>query len=154
MKKTTSKIYVEQEKENPQRKKSQSKKVKKTAQDTIPFDEIYDNGIFRIGDTYSLIFYIPNIDYKVFKENERDVIYKRYQKLLNCLPSEVKYQELIINTDIDINNYVEALVPQYNGVCTQEYMIALLRSRKLSSQKPRTALVNSKYMVLFHLSLL
>ena len=130
MKKTTSKIYVEQEKENPQRKKSQSKKVKTTAQDTIPFDEIYDNGIFRIGDTYSLIFYIPNIDYKVFKDNERNGIYKRYQKLLNCLPSEVKYQEFIVNTDIDINNYVDALVPQYNGVCTQEIYDSFVEKQK------------------------
>lgn len=67
MKKTTSKIYVEQEKENPQRKKSQSKKVKKTAQDTIPFDEIYDNGIFRIGDTYSLIFIFQTLIIRCLK---------------------------------------------------------------------------------------
>lgn len=96
MKKTTSKIYVEQEKENPQRKKSQSKKVKKTAQDTIPFDEIYDNGIFRIGDTYSLIFYIPNIDYKVFKDNERNGIYKRYQNFLTVCRLRLNIKNLLL----------------------------------------------------------
>ncbi len=132
MKKTkpTGKIYVEQENGSPQKRKSQSKKVKKTAQDTIPFDEVYENGIFRIGNSYSLLFHIPNLDYKVYREKERDGIYKRYQKLLNCLPSEMKYQEFIINTDIDTNDYVNALIPAYNGACAKPIYDSFVEKQK------------------------
>lgn len=39
-------------------------KVPKTAQDTIPFIEVYENGLFLTGEnTYTLIFAYNNIDY-------------------------------------------------------------------------------------------
>lgn len=139
--KTTSKIYIEQNEINhPQRKKkTQSKKVKKTAQDTIPFDEVYENGIFRIGNTYALLFHIPNLDYMVYRDKERNDIYERYQKFLNCLPADMRYQEFIINTDIDTNDYINALIPPYNGVCIKSIYDSFVEKQQAIIEKANTS---------------
>lgn len=46
--------------------------IPKTAQDTIPFYEVYENGIFLVGeDRYTLIFSFENLDYSLLRENEQ-----------------------------------------------------------------------------------
>ena len=51
----------------------------KTAQDTIPFIEAYDNGLFRTGEnTYTLIFEFENIDYALLRESEQKEKYNSY----------------------------------------------------------------------------
>ena len=50
-------------------------KVPKTTQDTIPFIEAYENGLFLTGEnTYTLIFAYNNIDYFLFRDDEKEDI--------------------------------------------------------------------------------
>ena len=79
----------------------QKKKViPKTAQDTIPFAEVYDNGLFLTGEnTYSLIFAFENIDYLLIRDSEQQAAYEKYCSLINALPSDINYQEFIMNSD-------------------------------------------------------
>ena len=52
--------------------------VPKTAQDTIPFIEAYDNGLFLVGeDTYTLIFAFDNVDYSLMRDQEQREIYEK-----------------------------------------------------------------------------
>ena len=61
-------------------------KVPKTAQDTIPFIEAYENGLFLTGEnTYTLIFAYNNIDYFLFRDDEKEDIYEKYLGFLNKL---------------------------------------------------------------------
>ena len=76
---------------------SKKKSKAKTAQDTIPFDEIYENGLFRSEETFTIIFQLENLDYKVMRENEKDSFYEKYMHFLNTLPQDVQYQELVMN---------------------------------------------------------
>lgn len=86
--------------------------VPKTAQDTIPFMEAYDNGLFLIEEnTYTLIFTYDNIDYSLMRDDEQQEIYARYTKLMNALPSDIKYQEFIMNSKIDPEKLREILIP-------------------------------------------
>ena len=46
--------------------------VPKTAQKTIPFQEAYENGLFLNYDgSYSLIFSFENIDYSLYRDEEK-----------------------------------------------------------------------------------
>ena len=88
-------------KKSPYRK---TVELPKTAQDTIPFMEAYDNGLFLVDeDKYTLIFGFENIDYSLIRDNEQLEIYNKYIRLLNSLPPDVEYQEVIMNTEIDIS---------------------------------------------------
>lgn len=105
-------------------KNQRKKKQPKTAQETIPFDEVYENGIFRVGNTYSLPFRINNIDYRMMRETEKDSVYNYYQKLLTSLPAEIGYQEFLMNTNYDFEELRKVLIPQkgkyeaiYNSYC-------------------------------------
>lgn len=85
----------------------------KTAQDTIPFIEAYDNGLFKTGEnTYTLIFEFENIDYALLRETEQQDKYRNYMTLLNSLPTDIQYQEFIMNSEIDIATLVRTMIPQ------------------------------------------
>lgn len=80
---------------------SKTMTLPKTAQDTIPFIEAYDNGLFLVAeDTYTLIFAFENLDYSLLRDEEQIDTYNRYQKLLNALPTDISYQEFIMNSII------------------------------------------------------
>lgn len=74
----------------------------KSAQDTIPFYEVYDNGLFLTGvNTFTLIFAFSNIDYSLLRDREQEETYQRYQRLLNALPVEINFQEFIMNSSVN-----------------------------------------------------
>ena len=91
---------------------SKRKSKAQSAQDTIPFDEIYENGLFRCGEAFSILFMFDNIDYKVMRENEKDSFYEKYMHFLNTLPSDVQYQELILNYPVNREMLEEAIIPK------------------------------------------
>ena len=85
--------------------------VPKTAQKTIPFQEAYENGLFLNYDgSYSLIFSFQNIDYSLFRDEEKQEIYKKYTQLINTIPTDIHFQEFLMNTDIDTGTLTETLL--------------------------------------------
>lgn len=88
-------------------------KIPRTAQDTIPFWEVYENGIFLVGEEkYTLIFSFENLDYSLLRESEQNDIYESYQTLLNALPSDVHYQEFIMNSTINAEQLRKTMIPK------------------------------------------
>lgn len=119
-KKKQNKVVIVDNK-NTERNFAKSKAVPESAQDTIPFDEVYENGIFRLGETFSLIFQIENYDYKMLREKEKDIFYNKYQHYLNTLPQSIKYQEFIMNYPIDRQSLIQTLIPQaHNQHCHKD----------------------------------
>ena len=90
---------------------SKSKINPVSAQDTIPFDEVYDNGVFRRGETFSIIFKIENVDYKIMRDNEKDDFYKRYTHFLDVLPQNTNYQEFIMNYPLNKDILTASMIP-------------------------------------------
>ena len=85
--------------------------VPKTAQKTIPFQEAYENGLFLNYDgSYSLIFSFENIDYSLYRDEEKQEIYKKYTQLINTIPTDIHFQEFLMNTDIDTETLTETLL--------------------------------------------
>ena len=85
--------------------------VPKTAQKTIPFQEAYENGLFLNYDgSYSLIFSFENIDYSLYRDEEKQEIYKKYTQLINSIPTDIHFQEFLMNTDIDTGTLTETLL--------------------------------------------
>lgn len=101
---------------------SEGMKIPKTAQDTIPFWEVYENGIFLVGeDKYTLIFSFENLDYKLLRDKEQEDIYESYQKLLNALPTDVHYQEFIMNSSINTEQLHKAMIPNERKINNELY---------------------------------
>ena len=47
-----------------------------------------------------MIFAYNNIDYFLFRDDEKEDIYEKYMRLLNTLPSDIEYQEFTMNTEV------------------------------------------------------
>lgn len=91
--------------------KKQKKKVQpKTSQETIPFSEIYENGIVRINNTFSLVFRIKNIDYRMLRDTEKDSVYNHYITYINSMPTNINYQEFLMNSAFDFKALQNALL--------------------------------------------
>lgn len=119
-KKRKSKVVMVDERKKAKKGFSKRKSKAHTAQDTIPFDELYDNGLFRRGETFSMIFMYENIDYKVMRENEQDSFYQKYMHFLNTLPQNVQYQELILNYPTNREMLENAMIPkQDHQMCSR-----------------------------------
>ena len=112
-------------------------KIPKSAQDTIPFWEVYENGLFLVGeDRYTLIFSFDNLDYSLLRESEQMDIYNGYQKLLNALPTDITYQEFIMNSSINSEQLRKAILPRERryGRLYDDYCGMLEQSIEKSAQ--------------------
>lgn len=119
-KKKNSKVLIVDEKKKEAGGFSKSKKKASSAQDTVPFDECYENGLFRNGETFSILFSFENVDYKVMREKEKDAFYEKYIHFLNTLPQDVNYQELIMNFPTDRQQLESAIIPNgENQFCSR-----------------------------------
>ena len=86
--------------------------IPKNAQKTIPFKEAYENGLFLTYDgRYSLIFAFENIDYVFFRDEEKKDSYEKYTRFINSIPSDIQFQEFIMNTDVNTEVLEETLMP-------------------------------------------
>ena len=111
--------------------------IPKTAQDTIPFWEVYENGIFLVSeDRYTLIFSFENLDYSLLRETEQNDTYENYQKLLNALPADISYQEFIMNSSINADKLTKAMIPTERkyGELYDDYCKILEENVKKSEQ--------------------
>ncbi len=101
---------------------SEGMKIPKTAQNTIPFWEVYENGIFLVGeDKYTLLFSFENLDYKLLRDREQEEIYGNYEKLLNALPTDIHYQEFIMNSSINTEQLHKAMIPENRDIDNELY---------------------------------
>lgn len=92
---------------------SSGMKIPTTAQDTIPFWEVYENGLFLVGkDRYTLIFAFDNLDYALLRDSEQKETYALYQALLNALPTDITYQEFVMNSAINSEKLRKAMIPE------------------------------------------
>lgn len=90
-------------------------KVPRSAQDTVPIDTIYKDGIFRIGNKYSKSYRFFDINYSIASKDEKMDLFLNYGELLNSFDSSMMVKITINNRKIDIKQFKEdILIPLQN----------------------------------------
>lgn len=83
--------------------------IPKTAQQTIPFSEIYSNGIIKLNQNeYSLVCSMKNINYILARDEEKNSIFSKYCSILNSLDDKI--QITINNTTVNIDDLAEKVL--------------------------------------------
>lgn len=96
-----------------EKKRKEKIQIPKTAQQTIPFKEIFSNGIINVEeDFYTIILRFSNIQYMLLREEDKEVKFNLYKDVLNTLDPGIHYQELLINESIDEDRYKKVLLPK------------------------------------------
>ena len=123
------------------------KEAPTTAQQTIPYQEIYPDGICRMEEhffTKTLEFF--DINYQLAQNEDKTLIFENYCDFLNYFDSSIRVQLSFVNQMVDVEEYQKAIdIPEqkdaFNSI-RREY-VAMLKNQLA---KGNNGLVKRKYI--------
>ena len=123
------------------------KEAPTTAQQTIPYQEIYPDGICRLDEhffTKTLEFF--DINYQLAQNEDKTLIFENYCDFLNYFDSSIRVQLSFVNQMVDVEEYQKAIdIPEqkdaFNSI-RREY-VAMLKNQLA---KGNNGLVKRKYI--------
>lgn len=125
----------------------QKKKVPYTAQETIPYREIYRDGICQTEDKFfskTVEFY--DINYQLAQNDDKTTIFENYCEFLNYFDSSVQFQITFLNQQVNFDEYVQTIhIPSKEDSfddIRKEYADML----KMQLAKGNNGLVKTKYI--------
>lgn len=128
--------------------KFDKRRVPENTIDTIPFDQIYPDGLCRIGDNfYSKMVQFYDINYQLAQNDEKQHIFAEYCQFLNCFDETIHFQFCFINQRVDMEEYKKVIsIPDQDdefNVVRREYATYL----RNQLEKGNNGIVKSKYLV-------
>ena len=84
------------------RKVKKSDGVPRTAQQSIPFDRMFQNGICRVGtDYYTKTIQFQDINYQLAQQEDKTAIFEEWCSFLNFFDSSVHFELSFMNLATD-----------------------------------------------------
>ena len=136
--------------------------ISKTAQQSIPFDRMFPDGICRIGlDYYTKTIQYEDINYQLAQQEDKTEIFEEWCSFLNFFDSSVRFQLSFSNMATDVTDfeksiaishkndgfddvrdeYSEVLLHQMeagnNGLTKTKYLIFGIHAESMKNAKPR-----------------
>ena len=136
------------------RAKNQDKK-KKSAQDSIPFERMFPDGICRVNPGYfTKTIQFQDINYQLSQNEDKTAIFEGWCDFLNYFDSSVKFQLSFMNMEANKDTYGQsiAIPPQDDDFDNiREEYTGMLRSHACSSKSlgltaGNNGLIKTKYL--------
>ena len=90
--------------------------VPKTAQQSIPFDRMFQDGICRIGqDYYTKTIQFQDINYQLAQQEDKTEIFEEWCSFLNFFDSSVYFQLSFMNMATDIDDFRTSIAIPHQG---------------------------------------
>ena len=90
-------------------------KIPRTAQDTIPIQKIYADGIWQKDNKYSKSWAFTDINFHVADEDDKNTILLTYANILKSLPDEAQAKISLVNKKMSKERFIkESLLPLKN----------------------------------------
>lgn len=84
--------------------------IPKTAQQSIPFDRMFPDGICRIGlDYYTKTIQYEDINYQLAQQEDKTEIFEEWCSFLNFFDSSVRFQLSFSNMATDVTDFEKTL---------------------------------------------
>ena len=128
--------------------KIDKKKVPSTVIDTIPFEQMFPDGLCKVvGNYYTRMVQFYDINYQLAQNDEKQHIFGEYCQFLNYFDETIHFQFCFINQRVDMEEYKKAItIPEQDddfNLVRKEYA-EYLRSQL---EKGNNGIVKSKYLV-------
>ena len=128
--------------------KVDKKNAPRNTLDTLPFDQIYPDGLCRVnGNYYTRMVQFYDINYQLAQNDEKQHIFGEYCQFLNYFDESIHFQFCFINQRVDMEEYKEIIsIPDQDdafNVVRKEYA-EYLRSQL---EKGNNGIVKSKYLI-------
>ncbi len=123
------------------------RKIPKSAQQSIPINAIYRDGIFRCGNTFSKTWRFTDINYKVASNSEQEEMFLAHGAILNSLPTDARakisvYNRQILHITLEKMNAPLSDKRYYEYQCELE---ELLNNKRAESNN----IVQEKYVTIY-----
>ena len=92
--------------------------VPRTAQQSIPFDRIFPDGICRVGDNYyTRTVQFQDINYQLAQQEDKTAIFEEWCSFLNFFDSSVHFELSFVNLATDAESFEKSIriPPQHDG---------------------------------------
>lgn len=124
-----------------------NKKKEITAQDSIPFERMFKDGICRVtADYYTKTIEFADVNYQLAQQEDKSEIFSEWCSFLNFFDSSVSFQLSFLNTAVDAANFEKkiAIRHQQDGFddVRDEYTGILLHQM----QAGNNGLIKSKFL--------
>ena len=90
-----------------EKSKPQKWKIPRTAQDTIPIQKIYADGIWQKDNKYSKSWAFTDINFHVADEDDKNNILLTYANILKTLPDEAQAKISLVNKKMSKERFVK-----------------------------------------------
>ncbi len=122
---------------------------RKSAQQSIPYDECYENGMFRLdAQTWSFVCELSDTGYLSKTDSEQKRKYQTYLDMLNELPPHIHYQEFIYNLPVDSKQYLDAVASKTDNF-VNEYESTFFGIQKKFVEGIGREISRKKYLIAF-----
>ena len=87
--------------------------IPRTAQQSIPFDRMFLDGICRVGKLYSKTIQFQDINYHLAQQEDKVAIFEEWCAFLNFFDSSVRFELSFMNTTTDAESFEKSIrIPQ------------------------------------------
>lgn len=84
--------------------------VPRTAQQTIPFERMFQDGICRVGlDYYTKTVQFQDINYQLAQQDDKTEIFEEWCSFLNFFDSSIHFQLSFLNTATDVSDFEKSI---------------------------------------------
>lgn len=127
--------------------KEEKEKKKKSTQQTIPFKQIYENGIIETKPThFSKTYKLKDINFSIASADEQESIFTLYGELLNTIEGDVTFQITINNKTVDMSVFEKDVLVGYKGDKLDEYREIYNDILRTKLAQGRNNLTREKYL--------
>lgn len=138
--------------QNKAKKKNNALKIPEDVLDTIPYQRVYKNGMFKNGDdSYSKAYLLKDVNFKTENMDVKENLYLQYENVLNTLSPEMTAQLLIFNRNIDQDTVRNDILmkPKDDGMNDlreewNDYFLSKLQSGQNNLSKEKMLVVSAK----------
>ena len=128
-------------------KNSNKDKHKISAQDSIPFQRMYSDGICRVNDnTYTKTIQFADINYQLSTNEDKSAIFDGWCDFLNYFDSSIKFQLSFINRTASRDNAVQSINIPLQGDEFDSIRIEYTEMLQNQLAKGNNGLMKTKYM--------
>jgi len=122
---------------------------KYTAQNTIKYKRIFDDGIMEVDKgVYSKSIKFTDINYQIAKKDDQETIFEKYCAFLNSFDINVDAQITINNKNINVKDFESDVMIIYKNDANDKYRNEYNSILKKQIGKGRNNIVKEKYITL------
>ena len=123
------------------------KKIPFTAQETLPYKEIYRHGICQTEDKFfSKTIQFFDINYQLAKNDDKTTIFENYCEFLNYFDSSVRFQITFLNQQVNFDEYSKTIDIPPKGDAFDDIRKEYADMLKMQLAKGNNGLVKTKYI--------